>query len=55
MICLETQKIYVIASQIEMIAENCKTAMECGKMKKMAKELVDIADKISLDMECAED
>lgn len=55
MICLETQKIYGIASQMEIMAENCKTAMECGKLKSMAKELVDIADKISLDMECAED
>lgn len=55
MICMEVQKIYGMAGELEVIAEGCATEGQKKKLLDFADRLVNIADNINVEMDCMSD
>ena len=55
MICLEVQKLYGMAGELEVIADHCQSDEQKKKLLDFADKLVNIADNINVEMDCMED
>ena len=54
MICMEVQKLYSMASELEIIAEHCQSEATKKKLKDFADRLIMTADNINVEMDCME-
>lgn len=55
MICMEVQKLYGLASEIEGVAVQCQDENRKKRLIALADKLICIADDINIEVECAED
>jgi len=55
MICMEVQKLYSMAGELEVVAEHCQSDIQKAMLVALADRLTTIADNINIEMDCMED